>query len=85
MVTTKKGKSGKMKIDLSTTTRVNTLGIRPQSPTMQQYATIWLDAAKEDAATATPNLPESLHCLFSGGQNGLKTARTTIGTLKLIN
>lgn len=52
MVTTKKGKSGKMKIDLSTTTRVNTLGIRPQSPTMQQYATIWLDAAKEDGAQA---------------------------------
>lgn len=48
LVTTKKGKSGKMKVDLATTTRVNTLGIRPAAPTMQQYATVWLDAAEQD-------------------------------------
>ncbi len=52
MVTTKKGKSGKMKIEIATTTRINTLGIRPQSPTMQQYATVWLDAAEQDGANA---------------------------------
>lgn len=52
MVTTKKGKSGKMKIDLATTTRVNTLGIRPQTPTMQQYATVWLEAAEQDGVNA---------------------------------
>ena len=52
MVTTKKGKSGKMKIDLATTTRINTLGIRPQTPTMQQYATVWLEAAEQDGVNA---------------------------------
>ncbi|APA00306.1 SusC/RagA family TonB-linked outer membrane protein [Flavobacterium commune] len=52
MVTTKKGKSGKMKIDVSTTTRINTLGIRPQTPTMQQYATVWLEAAEQDGVNA---------------------------------
>lgn len=52
MVTTKKGKSGKMKIEMATTTRINTLGIRPQAPTMQQYATVWLDAAEQDGAQA---------------------------------
>ncbi|PXY39214.1 SusC/RagA family TonB-linked outer membrane protein [Flavobacterium cheongpyeongense] len=52
MVTTKKGKNGKMKVELATTTRVNVLGIRPQTPTMQQYATAWLDAAEQDGAQA---------------------------------
>lgn len=52
MVTTKKGKSGKMKVELATTTRINTLGIRPQTPTMQQYATVWLEAAEQDGAQA---------------------------------
>jgi len=52
MVTTKKGKSGKMRVELATTTRINTLGIRPQTPTMQQYATVWLEAAEQDGAQA---------------------------------
>ena len=51
LVTTKIGK-GKMKIDVNSTSRVNVIGIIPPSPTMQQYATVWLEAAAQDGAQA---------------------------------
>ena len=52
LVTTKKGKQGKMVIDFTSTFRANTLGIRPPTPTMQQYATVWLEAADQDGDQA---------------------------------
>lgn len=51
LVTTKKGK-GAMKVDISSQVRVNTIGIRPPTPTMQQYATVWLEATDQDGAQA---------------------------------
>jgi TonB-linked SusC/RagA family outer membrane protein len=51
LVTTKRGK-GKMKIDVSSTVRVNSIGIQPPSPTMQQYASVWLEAAEQDGVSA---------------------------------
>ncbi len=51
LVTTKKGK-GKMKVEYSGTYRYSTIGIRPAIPSMQEYATLWLEAADQDGATA---------------------------------
>jgi len=47
LVTTKRGK-GRMKIDYNLNTRSNTIGIRTPSPSMQQYATMWIEANKEE-------------------------------------
>jgi len=47
LVTTKRGK-GKMKIDYNFNTRFNTMGIKTPSPSMQQYATMWIEANKEE-------------------------------------
>lgn len=52
LVTTKKGASGKMTVSFTSTLRVNTIGIRPPTPTMQQYATVWLEATEQDGAQA---------------------------------
>ena len=41
LVTTKRGK-GKVRVDYSGNFRFNTNGITSYSPTMQEYATIWL-------------------------------------------
>ena len=55
LVTTKRGK-GKMTVELTSNFRVNTVGIEPPSPSMQEYATVWLEAAAEDdAAFGNPN------------------------------
>jgi TonB-linked SusC/RagA family outer membrane protein len=51
LITTKRGK-GKMKIDYNGSYRINTMGIKTPSATMQQYATLWLDANQEET---TPN------------------------------
>ncbi|MCL3780108.1 SusC/RagA family TonB-linked outer membrane protein [Prolixibacteraceae bacterium JC049] len=51
LVTTKKGK-GKMKIELSSNLRINSIGIRPPTPSMQDYATVWLEAAEQDGVNA---------------------------------
>ena len=51
LVTTKRGK-GKVRVDYSGNFRFNTNGITSYSPTMQEYATIWLEANKEET---TPN------------------------------
>jgi TonB-linked SusC/RagA family outer membrane protein len=51
LVTTKRGK-GKVKVNFSTNLRFVTNGLVGYSPTMQEYATMWLEANKEET---TPN------------------------------
>lgn len=51
LVTTKKGK-GKTKIDYNGNFRFNTNGITGYSPSLEQYATMWLESNKEES---TPN------------------------------
>lgn len=53
LVTTKKGR-GDVKVDISTITRMGTIGIRPPTPTMSQYGQVYLAAAQEDIATGKP-------------------------------
>jgi len=48
LITTKRGK-GKVKVDYTSNLRVTTNGIIGYSPTMQQYATMWLEANKEES------------------------------------
>lgn len=48
LVTTKRGK-GDMRLDYNANVRFNTVGIRTPSPTMQQYATMWINADKEES------------------------------------
>jgi len=48
LVTTKRGK-GKTRVDYSNNLRFTTNGITAFSPSMQQYATMWIDANKEEA------------------------------------
>lgn len=47
LVTTKRGK-GKMKVEYSGNFRYNTIGIRPPASSMEEYATMFLDAGNED-------------------------------------
>lgn len=47
LVTTKRGK-GKVKVDYTSNLRFTTNGIIGYSPNMQQYATMWLEANKEE-------------------------------------
>lgn len=49
LVTTKKGKGGKVKVNYSGNMRFTTNGITAFSPNMQQYATMWIEANKEEA------------------------------------
>ncbi|PJJ08415.1 TonB-linked SusC/RagA family outer membrane protein [Flavobacterium sp. 1] len=51
LVTTKRGK-GKIKVNFNTNLRFVTNGLVGYSPTMQEYATMWLEANKEET---TPN------------------------------
>jgi TonB-linked SusC/RagA family outer membrane protein len=51
MVTTKRGK-GKLKIDYNYNARVNTIGIRTPTTSMQEYAALWIEGNKEET---TPN------------------------------
>ncbi|WP_346066729.1 SusC/RagA family TonB-linked outer membrane protein [Sphingobacterium siyangense] len=47
LVTTKKGK-GKLKVDYNGNFRFNTNGLVGYSPSMQEYATMWLESNKEE-------------------------------------
>ncbi|OQP61201.1 SusC/RagA family TonB-linked outer membrane protein [Niastella vici] len=47
LVTTKRGK-GKTKIDYGYNARINTLGLKTPATTMQQYASMWIDAITQD-------------------------------------
>src|SRR5690606_9228785 len=49
LVTTKRGQ-GKVKIDYNGNFRFNTNGIMAYSPSMQEYATMWIEANKEETA-----------------------------------
>lgn len=51
LVTTKRGK-GKLKVDYNFNFRFNTNGITSYSPNMQEYASMWIEANKEET---TPN------------------------------
>lgn len=52
LVTTKKGEGGLM-VDITSQVRINTIGIRPPTPTLQEYATVWLEAAEQDGDQRT--------------------------------
>ncbi len=47
LITTKRGK-GKTRIDYGYNARINTIGLRAPAPNMQEYATMYLDANKEE-------------------------------------
>lgn len=47
LITTKRGK-GKTRIDYGYNARINTIGIKTPVPNMQQFATMWIDANKEE-------------------------------------
>lgn len=47
LVTTKRGK-GQMKLDYNANVRFNTIGIKTPTPSMQQYATFWIDANQQE-------------------------------------
>lgn len=49
LVTTKKGKAGKTQFNYSANMRFTKNGITSYSPSMQQYATMWIEANKEEA------------------------------------
>lgn len=49
LVTTKRGK-GDIKVDISTVTRMGTIGIRPPTPTMTEYGEVYLAAVDSDLA-----------------------------------
>ncbi|WP_321345278.1 TonB-dependent receptor [uncultured Draconibacterium sp.] len=51
LVTTKKGK-GKMNVEFGSKVMINSVGIRPPTPTMNEYATVWLEAAEQDGEQA---------------------------------
>ena len=51
LVTTKKGK-GKMNVEFGSKVMINSVGIRPPTPTMAEYATVWLEAAEQDGEQA---------------------------------
>lgn len=49
LVTTKNGaKNDKMTIDVNSTVRYSTIGIKPVSPDMKQFATVWLEGLEQD-------------------------------------
>lgn len=47
LINTKKGK-GAMKVEYKGSFRYNTIGIRPPTPSMQEYATLYLEAGDQD-------------------------------------
>lgn len=76
LVTTKKGK-GKIKVEASTIFRLGTIGIRPATPTTQQYAKVYLEAASNDLfpyyadwETALPLLADGYEGVFDNPRLG---------------
>lgn len=53
LVTTKKGR-GDVKIEVGSVFRMSTIGIRPPTPTMQQYGELYAEAADQDIAAGLP-------------------------------
>jgi TonB-linked SusC/RagA family outer membrane protein len=84
LVTTKKGK-GEVKVEMSSVLRVGTVGIRPPTPTMQQYASIYLQAAAQDS---NPNYffwNESALTRMAAGEEGIYELGGRLGTIHLSN
>lgn len=65
LVTTKKGK-GKVKVEVGTIFRLGTIGIRPATPTAQQYAKVYLEAASNDLFPYWADWEEALPLLAEG-------------------
>ncbi|WP_289058357.1 TonB-dependent receptor [uncultured Flavobacterium sp.] len=77
LVTTKKGAQGVMKVDYTTNLRIGVPGITPPTPTMQQYGTVFLEAATQDGAQANYwgwGTKENLELMKSGYQGIYNTA-----------
>lgn len=79
LVTTKKGK-GDVKVEISSILRMGTIGIRPPSPTMQQWGELWLAATSQDAQPrfgpwgGTENLER-----FAAGEEGIYSFTNALG------
>ena len=72
LITTKRGKDGKLKIDYSNNLRFTTNGITGYSPSTAEYAKMWIEANKEET---TPfwwvwNSKENME-LLAGGYEGI--------------
>ncbi|WP_159519734.1 SusC/RagA family TonB-linked outer membrane protein [Sunxiuqinia indica] len=52
LVETKRGSAGKIKVNLTSNLRVNSIGIKPAVPGMKQYARMFMEATDEDLAYA---------------------------------
>ncbi|MBS1566528.1 MAG: TonB-dependent receptor plug domain-containing protein, partial [Bacteroidetes bacterium] len=76
LVTTKRGK-GKLKVDYNGNVRFTTNGIIAYSPSMQQYATMWLEANKEETV---PN-----YWVWASKDNLLKMQQGVEGAYQLYN
>lgn len=82
LVTTKKGK-GKVKVEASTVFRLGTIGIRPATPTAQQYAKVYLEAASNDLFPYWADWEEELPLIAEGYEGVFNNAR--LGALYLGN
>ncbi|MEL0652291.1 TonB-dependent receptor [Algibacter sp. TI.3.09] len=79
LVTTKKGK-GEVKVNISSVLRIGTIGIRPPTPTMQEWGNLWLAATSQDAS---PNFgpwggTETLE-RFAAGEEGIYNFPNALG------
>ncbi|MGS2764714.1 SusC/RagA family TonB-linked outer membrane protein [Sinomicrobium sp. M5D2P9] len=52
LVETKRGSAGKIKVNLTSNFRVNTIGIRPAAPGMKEYAGMFMEATDQDGDNA---------------------------------
>ncbi|MFI3316315.1 MAG: TonB-dependent receptor [Rikenellaceae bacterium] len=84
LVTTKVG-NGAPKVEFSSSFTINTLGIRPPTSSMSEYATVWLEAAEQDGDQATYwywSTKENLE-LMQSGYEGIYTLSSTLGDIYL--
>ena len=84
LVTTKKGK-GEVKVNLSTVLRVGTIGVRPPTPTMQEYASIYLEAASQDTNPDYFFWNQSSLEKMASGYEGIYELGGILGTIHLSN
>ncbi len=86
LVTTKVG-DGAPKVELSSSLTINTLGVRPPTSSMQEYATVWLEAAEQDEKQATYwfwSTKENLEKMQSGYE-GIYSLSSNLGDVYLGN
>ena len=84
LVTTKKGK-GDIKVTMSTVLRVGTVGVRPPTPTMQEYASIYLEAASQDTNPDYFFWNEDALTKMASGYEGIYELGGRLGTIHLSN